>query len=337
VLRTAVHTSPKCARALKFRICGWAIIAALTLVCGEQVAAQDKVKVGVFPTASSLPYFVAVERGFFKEQNIEPDTIRLIGGPANIAAMISNQIEAAVVLVTIEAMNANLKKPGVAMYVGVHSQNKTYQMEQFVARKGYAADSLKDLRGARIMSAPGPANVVAAKAVLAKVGLKEGDYSIDQLDMNQHVNVMTSGAFDAGYTLEPQASTMRKLGVARTLEAGVIAKYILGDESGDAFAAGCAITSDFIRSRPDVAKRFAAVWKKGIHFVNDNPQEARKYLAKNTLTPEDVVDTVPMVRYYASDELTERHKGEFQQFIDFFIAAGTLPEKVDITKYLQAY
>ena len=168
-----------------------------------------------FPTASSLPYFVAIERGFFKEQNIEPETIRLIGGPPNIAAMISNQIEAAVVLVTIEAMNANLKKPGVAMYIGVHSQSKIYQMEQFVARTGYAAATLKDLKGARIMSAPGPANLVAAKAVLAKVGLNDGDYTIDQLDMSQHVNVMTSGTFDAGYTLEPQASTMRKLGVAR--------------------------------------------------------------------------------------------------------------------------
>src|SRR5262249_54394125 len=97
---------------------------------------------------------------------------------------------------------------------------------------------------------PGPANLVAAKAVLAKVGLNEGDYTIDQLDMNQHVNVMTSGTFDAGYTLEPQASIMRKLGVARTLEAGVIAKYILGDEDGNAFAAGCAITATSSRAAP---------------------------------------------------------------------------------------
>lgn len=313
------------------------LVAAVMTGSGPAAVAQDKVKVGVFPTASSLPYFVAIERGFFKEQNIEPETIRLIGGPPNIAAMISNQIEAAIVLVTIEAMNANLKKPGVAMYIGVHSQNKTYQMEQFVVRKGYSAESLKDLKGARIMSAPGPANVVAAKAVLAKVGLKEGDYTIDQLDMSQHVNVMTAGTFDAGYTLEPQASTMRKLGVARTLEAGVITKYILGNENGNAFAAGCALTSDFIKGRPDVARRFAAVWKKGIEFVNENPQEARKYLAKNTLTPEDVVDTVPMVRYFMAGDLTAEHKAEFQKFIDFSTEVGTVPEKVDITKYLQVY
>ena len=79
------------------------------------------------------------------------------------------------------------------------------------------------------------------------------------------------------------------------------------------------------------------MWTKAIHFVNDNPQEARKYLAGNTLTPEDVVDTVPMVRYYAAGELSARHKAEFQRFIDFFSAAGTLPEKVEISKYLQAY
>src|SRR6201982_3977104 len=160
-----------------------AVVAAL----GQPAAAQDKVKVGVFPTASSLPYFVAIERGFFKEQNIEPETIRLIGGPPNIAAMISNQIEAAIVLVTIEGMNANLKKPGVAMYIGVHSQSKAYQMEQFVVRTGYPAAEIKDLKGARIMSAPGPANVVAAKAILAKVGLQEGDYNVETVTVNHAV------------------------------------------------------------------------------------------------------------------------------------------------------
>jgi ABC-type nitrate/sulfonate/bicarbonate transport system substrate-binding protein len=71
------------------------IIAALGALA-YPAAARDKVKGGVYPTASSLPHFIAIERGFFKEQNIEPETIRLIGGPSNITAMISNQIEAAV-------------------------------------------------------------------------------------------------------------------------------------------------------------------------------------------------------------------------------------------------
>jgi NitT/TauT family transport system substrate-binding protein len=262
---------------------------------------------------------------------------RLIGGPPNIAGLITGQIEAAAVLVTIEGMNANLKKDGVAMYISLNSQNRTYQMEQFVVRKGLEAKTLADLKGKKIMSAPGPANVTMAKAALAAAGLKEGDYTIDQLDMGQHVNVMTAGTFDAGYTLEPNASIMRKLGVATTLEAGVIAKYVLGDPEANAFVAGCALSSDFIKARPDVARRFAAAWAKAVDFINTNPKEARKHLLKNTLTPDDVVDTVPMIRYFMAKDLTAKDKAAFQAFIDFSTKSGTLPEKVDVAKYIQTF
>lgn len=317
----------------------WCGIVALTLALSVALpaAAQDKVTVGVFPVSSSLPFFLARDRGYFKEENIEPEMVKLMGGPPNVAAMMTGQIEASAVLVTIEGMNANLKKPGVAKYIGVHVQNKASQMEQFVVRTNSPAKTLADLKGMKLMSAQGPSNMTAAKAVLAAVGLKEGDYTIDQLDIAQHVNVMTSGTFDGGYTLEPNASTMRKLGVARTLESGVIAKYILGSDDAEAFAAGCALTSDFISKRPEVAKRFAAAWEKALNFINQHPDEARQYLAKNTFTPEDVVDTVPMLKYVMAKDLTPKQKEQFQKFIDFSASVGTLPEKVDITKYLQVF
>jgi NitT/TauT family transport system substrate-binding protein len=316
------------------------LLAAAVIACvftTLPASAQDKVKVGVFPVSSSLPYFVAVERGFFKEQNIDPEMIRLIGGPPNVAAMIGDQIDAASVLVTIEGMNANLKKAGVAMYISLNSQNKKYEMEQFVVRNGVNANTLADLKGKKIMSAPGPANVTMAKAALAAVGLKEGDYSIDQLDMAQHVNVMKSGTFDAGYTLEPNASIMRKMGIARTIEAGVIAHYVLGDPNANAFVGGCALTSHFIETRPDVARRFAVAWGQAVNFINTQPDEARKYLVKNTLTPADVAETVPMIRYYMVKDLTAKDKEDFQKFIDFSVKTGTLPEKVEVSKYLKAF
>jgi NitT/TauT family transport system substrate-binding protein len=323
-------------KSLKLAICAAAVMVLGALAPGRAVA-QDKVSVGVFPISSSLPYFVALERGFFKEQNIEPETTRLMGGPPNVAAMMTNQIEVAAVLVTLEGLNADVKKPGVAMYIGMHSQTKVWKMEQFVVRNGFKAETIADLKGAKLMSAPGPANLNTAKAILAKNGLKEGDYTIDQLDMGQHVNAMTAGTFDGGYTLEPSASMMIKSGVARSLEAGVISKYILGDESANAYAAGCAMTSDFIQKRPDVAKRFAAAWRKAIDFINANPEEARKYLAKNTFTPDNVVDTVPMLGYIMVGDMTPKQLGELQKFADFGNSIGVVPEKLDVTKVLQKY
>jgi NitT/TauT family transport system substrate-binding protein len=318
---------------LNLRIVGVLVLA----FASEALLAQDKVKIGVFPVSSSLPHFVAAERGFYKEQNLDVEMVRLIGGPPNVSALITNQIDASAVLVTIEGMNANVKKPGVAMYISVNAQNAKYQMEQFVVRKGYNASSLKDLKGARIMSAPGPANVTMAKAVLAAAGLKEGDYRIDQLDMGQHINAMTAGTFDAGYTLEPNASVMRRNGVASTLEAGVIAKYILGDPQAHAWVAGCVLSTDFIKGKPDVAKRFTAAWEKAVRLISENPNEARRHLVKNTFTPAEVVDTVPLVKFTMVRELTAKNRAEFQKFIDFSVDAGTISEKVEVSRFLHQF
>ena len=59
-------------KSMNLAICSIAALV-LSVAAPDRVAAQDKVTVGVFPVSSSLPYFVALERGFFKEQNIEPE------------------------------------------------------------------------------------------------------------------------------------------------------------------------------------------------------------------------------------------------------------------------
>jgi len=330
----------KSMKKLKRILCGVAFAAAAAAALGAAPAlAQDKVKVGVFPISSSLPFFVARDLGYFKDLNIEPETIILMGGPSNVAALMTNQIEVSAVLVTLEGLNADVKKPGVAEYIAMHSQNTTYVMEQFVVRSGLAdkVKTLADFKGLKLMSAPGPANFNTAKGILAKVGLKDGDYTLDQLDMGQHVNAMTAGTFDGGYTLEPAATIMHNLGVAKTVETGVIAKYILGSPDADAYAAGCAFSTDFITKRPDVAKRFAQAWSKAVDFIHADPAAARKFLAKNTMTPDNVVETVPMLGYIMTKDMSAKQLGYLQEFADFGTGIGVVPEKIDVKQDLKSF
>jgi NitT/TauT family transport system substrate-binding protein len=313
-------------------------LAAASLIGRPAIAqAPDTVKVGMFPISSSLPFYVALDMGFFKELNIEPDVTKLMGGPPNVAALITNQIEVSAVLVTLEGLNANVKKPGVAMYVAMHAQNAKYKMEQFVAGTNSGIKTLADFKGKKLLSSPGPANLNTAKGILARVGLKDGDYTIDQLDQGQHVNAIKAGTFDGGYTLEPSATIIAKTGAGYTVEAGVIAKYILGDVNADAFAAGCAFTSDFIKARPDVAKRFAAGWAKGIDYIKAEPDKARKHLANNTLTPPDLVDVIPLLGFIMTKDMTPKQKEELQQFADFGTSIGVVPEKVDVSKMVVSF
>jgi len=317
----------------KFRL----IACTLAFLGTAPAFALDKVTVAVNPVSSSLPYFIAVDRGYFKDAGIETDMKRIAVPTLAIGGMVAGQIDAVAVILAIDGANANLKKPGVITFIALNAQSSKYRMEQFVIRKGYEAKSLADLKGARIASAPGLGNITLAKAALAKAGLKEGDYTLDQLEMAQHVNVMKSGQYDAAYTLEPGATMMDQMDIGKTLESGIIANIVLGDRNANAYVGGAALSEDFIKARPDVAKRYAEAWNKALDLIANDPKEARKYLLKNTVTPESVVDTVPLLLHTPVSKLTEQDRKNFQAYVDFAIGVGAVSEKIDMTKFLKAY
>jgi len=312
-------------------------IAATLPMLGADASAQDKIRVGNNPLAASLPLYVGMANGYFKEAQLELELTRLLGGPPNLAALIAGQIDVASNLTTIDGINGNIKKPGVAMYIAINAQNRTYKMEQFMVRKGLGVTTIAGLKGKKILTAPGPANLTMARAVLKANGVNEGEYQLDQLDLGQHVNALVSGTADAAYTLEPAGSILRKLGAAETLEYGIVAKYVLGDADANGWIAGTAMSSDFLKAKPDVARRFAVAWAKAIKFIEANPAEARKSLAKNTLTPDDVVDTVPLVKFTMTQDLTAKDVADFQTFIDFSSNNGILSEKFDVSKALHKF
>jgi len=318
----------------KFRLAGCALLACLA---AGPAAALDKVTVSVNPLSSSLPYFIAVDRGYFKDAGIETEMKRIAVPTLAISGMVAGQIDAVAVILAIDAANANLKKPGVITFISLNAQSSKYRMEQFVVRKDHAAKSLVDLKGARIASAPGLGNVTLAKAALAKAGLKDGDYTLDQLEMAQHINVIKSGQYDAAYTLEPGGTMMDQMDIGRTIESGIIANIILGSRDANAYVGGGALSEDFIKSRPDVARRYSEAWNKALDLIEKDPKEARKYLLKNTVTPESVVDTVPLLLHTPVSKLSEQDKKNFQLYVDYAIGVGAVSEKIDMTKFLKAY
>ena len=51
-------------------------------------------------------------------------------------------------------------------------------------------------------------------------------------------------------------------------------------------------------------------------------------------------DVKPVVQdrpFLMAGDLTAKDKADFQKFIDFSVQTGTLPEKVDVTKYIQTF
>ena len=153
--------------------------------------------------------------------------------------------------------------------------------------------------------------------------------------MGQHVNAMTAGTFDAGYTLEPNATIMRKKGVATTLRGRRDRQIRPGRSEGQCLGRRLRLLDRLHQRSPTSPSASPRPGPRPSTSSTTIPNEARKYLAKNTLTPDDVVDTVPMLGYIMAKDLKPGHR-RFPEASSTSTKIGIVPEKVDVTKYLKS-
>jgi len=297
----------------------------------------EKIKVATFPSASSLPFFVARERGFFAEAGIEAEGLVMQAAPLMIQALISDDVQAIASLVTLEGANINARRAGTVVYFTLNGQNAEHRVEQFVARPDWAGTGIAGLRGARIAGAPGPANLAAARGVLRANGLEEGrDYTLSEQQMGVHVQALAAGTFDAAYTLDPVASIAIRQGAAKLVEGGVIATYLLGGGAGtEAYAAGSCVSGRFLQARPAVARAYAGAIKRACETIAADPG-VRGYLTPFMNTPAELAPTIPLPAFRPAGSLTPAMLATFQRFVDLGVGWGVVRDRVEVGTMVQA-
>jgi len=301
-----------------------------------QAHADDKLKIAVFPSSSSLPIYVGIERGYFKEVGIEIEVVPMNTHPLQVQALVAGDIDGSANLVTLEGANINQRRPNTLVYISLNGQNAQYITEQFVVKPGSAAKTIKDLKGAKIFCAPGPANLGAAKAILKTVGLEENrDYTMTEQGMGVHIGAITGANFDAGYTLEPLGTMMIKQGVARRLEGGVIATHLLGRVDAQAYAAGGLLSGKLVSEKPELAARYAKAWAKSVKDAGSDPK-AREYLTKFNV-PADLVQAVPLAKFTMVKDVSARDLADFQKFVDLGVEFGVVKDKIDVKSMIKAF
>ncbi len=314
----------------------FAVLIAWMIAAGA-AQAQDKVKMGLFIASSAMPYFIAVDRGYFKAENLEVEGVPLATHPLIIQGMVTGDLDTASNLLSLEGANMNALRPGTINYFSINCQNTKYQVESFVvSAKNTSIKTLKDLKGQRIMVAPGPGNLFVARGVLKAIGFEEGrDYTMQEQPMAQHIPGLQSGQFESAYTLEPVVSMLEHRKIARKIESGVIATHMLGRSDGCAVLAGGAMSDRFLRDRPAVAERFARAWAKALNDGNNDPK-TRSLLSKMNTAPE-IAATVPLSYYYMVRDLSPAQIADFQKLVDMATQAGLVKSKIDVKTFLKRF
>ncbi len=306
-----------------------ALGAASVLAAPAIVRAQSgpKIRIGYWPIAAGLPFYAAVELGYFKEAGVNVEVQRYAGAQQIMEGMLADRVDgSANGTGSGNIAIGELASPGTFKIFCANPSNVKNVLDEMLVPVGSTAKTMADLKGKRVGSGPGIQNVTLAKAILERGGATGA--TVVELPIAQHVASLAAGQIDGCYTLEPTGTVGRLSGSTRVLEAGVISKYVLGDPMAPWFGGSASLTSAFIKKYPEEAKKYVTAYAKGVAYVRSKNVEARQYLKGYTAIEGPLTGEVPLAAYTMYNEFTASDIGYFQKFFDLFSDKGIFSSRL---------
>ncbi|MEK9804569.1 MAG: ABC transporter substrate-binding protein [Curvibacter sp.] len=292
-----------------------------------------KIRIGYWPIAAGLPFYAAIEKGYFKEAGLDVEPLRFAGAQQVMEAVLSDRADGtANGTGSANIAIGEIAQPGTFKIFCSNPSNAKNVLDQVLVPKDSPAKTIADLKGKRVASGPGIQNVTLAKTVFERGGAT--GVTVVELPIGQHVAALAAGQVEACYTLEPTGTIGRLNGTTRMLEAGVIAKYILGDPMAPWFGGSASLSSAFIKKNPDAARKFIAAYGKGVQYVRTQGVEARQYLKGYTAIEGPLTGEVPLAAYTLYNEFTPADVAHFQKFFDLFAEKGIFSSRLMVDSML---
>ena len=295
--------------------------------------AGAKIRIGYWPIAAGLPFYAAVELGYFKEAGLNVEVLKFAGAQQIMEGMLADRCDgSANGTGSGNLAIGEIAAPGTFKIFCANPSNVKNVLDEVIVPIASTAKTMADLKGKRVGSGPGIQNVTLAKTILERGGASGA--TVVELPIGQHVAALAAGQLDACYTLEPTGTIGRLNGTTKVLEAGVISRYVLGDANAPWFGGSASLTSAFIKKNPEEARKFIAAYGKGVNYVRTKSAEARQYLKGYTAIEGALTSEVPLAAYTMYNEFTPADIAHFQKFFDLFSEKGIFTSRLIVDSML---
>ena len=276
------------------------------------------------------PLYVAIENGYFKEENIDIDLVLTPGADKVATSVLANDA------------NIGFSGPEATIYVYNNSNQKLITFASLTKRDGQFIVGDCNLKDNFKMENLIGKTVLAGRSggmplMMFKYALKMSN--IDESKVNIYTSVEFAGLTGAYIAkqgdfvnlFEPNASNVEKQGYGCVLAS-------LGNISGSVPYTAFYAKEDYINNNKDLIKRFNKALNKGLTFVKDNnsTQIAKSILQEFPDT--SINDLIIYVdRYKEANswyESTYIYEKDYERLVDIMIYGKTIDKKVDVNLLL---
>ena len=229
--------------------------------------AADKVAVGTGGSASDAPFYIAYDKGFFKDEGLDVDLIVLDSGAKVIAPLGTGELDVGSCALSVGFWNALVR--GIKFRIVAdrgHAQPGYLYQTVFMSKDLIDSGqfkSLKDLKGLRMgFAAQGVTSLSLLNEAAKYAGIKFEDITPVYLSFPQQIAALQNKALDGTLLIEPQATV--------AVNAGYGVRFMDTNEFYPYQQISVIFFSDkFATQRKDVAEKFMRAWLRGVRSYND--------------------------------------------------------------------
>ncbi|WP_417025791.1 ABC transporter substrate-binding protein [Candidatus Allofournierella excrementavium] len=271
----------------------------------------------------------ALNMGYFEQMGLNVTLTEFQGGPQEIAAMASGDID-------ISQIGHGAHALCIEGQAKIFHLDCTSLADAVVANTDKGISSIADLKGKTIAVSSGTSAEIILNLALASAGLTQDDVTLVEMDANGMVSAMVSGGVDACATWSPSTMTIANALGDKALTLATNNDYV--DQV--TFPSSFITTEKFANENHDVLVRFSRALLMAQDYRADNIEEVAKWVAKQCKADEQtMLDCVGEGNWLTGEFVaagledgTVKSYYENQQKV--FIDAGRITEEVPVEDYV---
>ncbi len=280
-----------------------ALLGAILAGCTRPTPTPQKVTIamGYIPNVQFAPFYVAIEKGYFREEGIEldfnygweVDLVKLVGtGELDFAVASGEQVLLA-------------RSQGLPVVYVAGWYHRFPVVVASLEEKGFR--SLQDLKGKKVgIPALFGASYVGWRALLKAEGLREEDFNLQEIGYTQ-VESLTKGLVDAAICYAMNEPVQLRL-------AGYKVNVISVADRVNIISNGIMTNEKTIKERPELVQGLVRAFIRGLRYTIEHPDEAfeisKKYVPEMKEEHREVLKEA--IKFWSSPHLGQTEKADWE-------------------------
>jgi len=309
------------------------LVLSLTLVGFQpsqaQQAAKTTIRLGYVPVLIYSPLFVALEKGYFAQENLDVQLTPLQGGSDSVVQLAAGNFDAAVGGIGAGLLNAANKGLDFRIVAPMHSERPPLSTSLVIsATRASEIKTIADLKGKTVaINATGAATEYWLAQALQEGGLTFSDVKLATVAFKDVPVALQTGAVDAAMLGEPQTTLQVKSGVVKILADDFIHGFV-----STYLYMGLPLLKDHLPAAQGFVRAYLRACRDLQGDALHDPAIAA-IIEKYTKVPAATIETASHAYYDANGAIPVT---DIQTLQTYFLSRGELDYKtaVDLTPYI---